>query len=166
MGIEMVRVDDRLIHGQVVALWLTTLDARRIVVVDDATADDAFLREVVELAAPAGTPVEVLNLAAGTERLAATGDFDEKVLVLVRTPETALALRRAGIAFGVLNLGGLGAAANRRPLHRSISASPEELEALRQLEQLGTRVEIQAVPGDHPLALASIVPAATPARHP
>ncbi len=164
MGLEMVRVDDRLIHGQVVALWLTTLDARRVIVVDDATADDPFLREVVELAAPSGTPVEVVGLAAGTQRLAEASDSDERVLVLVRTPQTALALRRAGIDFPVLNLGGLGAAANRRPLHRSISASAEELDALRQLEQLGTRVEIQAVPGDHPLTLASVAPAASPAQ--
>jgi mannose/fructose/N-acetylgalactosamine-specific phosphotransferase system component IIB len=61
MGLRLVRVDDRLIHGQVVAIWLKALGARRILIVDDRTAHDEFLREVLELAAPAGTPVEARN---------------------------------------------------------------------------------------------------------
>ena len=68
MSLRLVRIDDRLIHGQVVAGWLRALGARRIVIVDDATAGDEFLREVLTLAAPQGVPVEVLDLAGGAAR--------------------------------------------------------------------------------------------------
>ena len=44
MTLRLVRVDDRLIHGQVVTLWLKALGAKRIVIVDDKTARDDFLR--------------------------------------------------------------------------------------------------------------------------
>src|ERR1035437_5108835 len=54
MSLRLVRIDDRLIHGQVVAGWLRALGAKRIVIVDDATARDEFLREVLTLAAPHG----------------------------------------------------------------------------------------------------------------
>jgi mannose/fructose/N-acetylgalactosamine-specific phosphotransferase system component IIB len=46
MSLRLVRIDDRLIHGQVVAVWLRALGARRIVIVDDAAARDEFLHEV------------------------------------------------------------------------------------------------------------------------
>jgi mannose/fructose/N-acetylgalactosamine-specific phosphotransferase system component IIB len=59
VSLRLVRIDDRLIHGQVVAGWLRALGAQRIVIVDDAAARDEFLREVLTLAAPQGVPVEV-----------------------------------------------------------------------------------------------------------
>src|SRR3989304_1862374 len=68
LGLRLVRVDDRLIHGQVVAIGLKALGAKRIVIVDDVTARDDFLREVIELTAPSGVPVEIHDLASGTDR--------------------------------------------------------------------------------------------------
>jgi len=69
MALRLVRVDDRLIHGQVVAIWLKALGARRIVILDDRTAADDFLREVITYAAPREVPVEILDVATGTERV-------------------------------------------------------------------------------------------------
>lgn len=155
MSLRLVRVDDRLIHGQVVTIWLKALGARRIIVVDDRTANDAFLREVLELAAPAGTPVEIHDLASGTERARELLADDEPAFLLVRSPVTALRLREAGVEFPLLNVGGLGAGPGRKPLYRNISASPEELEAMRQLEAMGTRVELRIVENDRPVAFAS-----------
>jgi len=155
MGLRLVRVDDRLIHGQVVAIWLKAIHAQRIIIVDDRTARDDFLREVIELAAPAGTPVEIRDLETGIERVREAAASDEPVFVLLRSPVTALRLREAGIEFDLLNVGGLGAGPGRKPLYRNISASPEELEAMRQLEKMGTQVELRIVENDRPVAFAS-----------
>ena len=156
MALTLVRVDDRLVHGQVVAIWLKALGAKRIVIVDDRTARDEFLREVIELAAPSGVPVELLDVAQGIERLRAViGDADP-TFVLMRSPVTALRLREAGIEFPVLNVGGIGAGPGRKKLYRNISASPEELDAMRQIERLGTSVELRIVAGDRPVSFASV----------
>lgn len=156
MSLQLVRIDDRLIHGQVVAGWLRALGARRIVVVDDATARDEFLREVITLAAPSGVPVEVLDVAAGAVRCIELAAGPEPAIVLVRSPRTVLSLRQAGVPIEVVDLGGLGAGPGRRRLHKTISVSPEELAELRQLEQLGTRVEIRIVADDRPVSLRSL----------
>jgi PTS system mannose-specific IIB component len=156
MGLRLVRVDDRLIHGQVVAIWLKALGARRIVIVDDKTARDDFVREVIELAAPAGTEVEIHDLAGGIERVKRAATDPEPIFVLVRSPITALRMREAGVEFPVLNVGGIGAGPDRRPLYRNISASAEELEAMRQLERMGIRVELRIVESDRPVAFASV----------
>jgi mannose/fructose/N-acetylgalactosamine-specific phosphotransferase system component IIB len=156
MSLRLVRIDDRLIHGQVVAVWLRALGAHRIVIVDDATARDEFLAEVLTLAAPPGVPVEVLDVAQGTGRCIELAAAPEPVIVLVRAPRTVLSLRQAGVPIEVVDLGGMGAGPGRRRVHKTISASPDELRDLRELEQLGTRVEVQIVADDRPIPFKSI----------
>jgi mannose/fructose/N-acetylgalactosamine-specific phosphotransferase system component IIB len=156
MSLKLVRVDDRLIHGQVVAIWLKALGARRIVIVDDKTARDDFLREIIELASPPGVPVEVHDVERGIERVRELTTDPEPIFVLMRSPLTAVKLREAGIEFPLLNVGGMGAGPGRKTLYRNISASPEELEAMRRLEAMGTRVELRIVENDRPVMFSSV----------
>jgi mannose/fructose/N-acetylgalactosamine-specific phosphotransferase system component IIB len=76
--------------------------------------------------------------------------------VLMKSPVTALALRRGGVPFEVLNVGGIGARPGRNPLFRNISASDEEIKAMRALEELGTRVEFRIVADDRAVPFASL----------
>jgi D-glucosaminate-specific PTS system IIB component len=156
MTLKLVRVDDRLIHGQVVAIWLKALGAKRIVIVDDKTARDEFLREILMLASPPGVPVEVHDVTQGTERVRELVADPEPAFVLMRSPLTAVKLREAGVEFPLLNVGGIGAGPGRKPLYRNISASPEELDAMRRLETMGTRVELRIVENDRPVMFASV----------
>ena len=156
LGLRLVRVDDRLIHGQVAAIWLKTVGASRIIIVDDRTARDDFLREVIELSAPAGVAVEIHDTVAGAARMREAAAADEPAFVLMRSPTTALQLREAGVDFDVLNVGGIGAGPDRKPLYRNISASQDEHEAMRRLEQMGTRVELRIVADDKAVPFASV----------
>ena len=156
MALKLVRIDDRLIHGQVVAVWLRSVGADRIVIVDDRTANDDFLKELMILAAPQGVPVEVHGLADGTTRIAEVAASAENAFVLMKSPVIALALREAGIPIPVLNVGGMGAGPGRRTLYRNISASDDELRAMRALEAMGTRVELRIVADDRPVPFSSV----------
>jgi mannose/fructose/N-acetylgalactosamine-specific phosphotransferase system component IIB len=158
MSLRLVRIDDRLIHGQVVAGWLRALGARRIVIVDDATARDEFLRDVLVLAAPQGVPVEVHDVASGAARCIELARSAEPVIVLARSPRTVLGLRQAGVPIETVDLGGLGAGPGRKRIHRTISVSPDEIQELRELEQLGTRVEVQIVADDRPIPFRTLDP--------
>jgi mannose/fructose/N-acetylgalactosamine-specific phosphotransferase system component IIB len=156
MTLKLVRVDDRLIHGQVVAIWLKALGARRIVIVDDRTAADEFLREILELAAPPGVPVEVHDVERGAQRVRDLAAAPEPIFVLMRSPLTAVRLREAGVEFPLLNVGGMGAGPGRKVLYRNISASPEEIGAMRRLEEMGTTVELRIVENDRPVMFATV----------
>ena len=157
MSLRLVRIDDRLIHGQVIAVWLRALGGKRIVIVDDATARDEFLREVLTLAAPHGVQVEVHDVAAGAVRLMELALGPEPVMVLARSPRAILALRQAGVPIEVVDLGGMGAGPGRKRIHRTISVSPDEIRDLQAIEKLGTRVEIQIVADDRPIPFNSVV---------
>ena len=156
MTLRLVRVDDRLIHGQVVAIWLKALRAERIVIVDDRTAADEFLREILELAAPPGVPVEVHDVERGTQRVRDLAAAPEPIFVLMRSPLTAVRLLEAGVEFPLLNVGGMGAGPGRKVLYRNISASPEEIAAMRRLEEMGTTVELRIVENDRPVMFARV----------
>jgi len=158
MSLRLVRIDDRLIHGQVIAVWLRALGGKRIVIVDDATARDEFLREVLTLAAPHGVEVEVHDVASGAVRCIELAAAPEPVMVLARSPRTILALRQAGVPIEVVDLGGIGAGPGRKRIHRTISVSPDEIRDLQSIEKLGTRVEIQIVADDRPIPFQSVVP--------
>jgi mannose/fructose/N-acetylgalactosamine-specific phosphotransferase system component IIB len=156
MSLRLVRIDDRLTHGQVVAVWLRAVGAQRIVIVDDTVARDEWLVEVLTLAAPPGVPVEAYDVATAAARLVELAASPEPVIVLVRAPRTVLALRRAGVPIEVVDLGGLGAGPGRKRVHKTISASLQELADLRELEALGTKVVVQIVADDRPIPFESI----------
>lgn len=156
MALKLVRIDDRLIHGQVVAVWLRSVGADRIVIVDDKSAKDEFLKDLMVLAAPQGVPVEVLGTDDGAQRVAEIAGTSERAFVLMKSPVTALRLRQAGVPIEVLNVGGMGAGAGRKTLYKNISASDEERQAMRDLEALGTRVELRIVADDRAVPFSSV----------
>ena len=71
MGIVLARIDDRLIHGQVMTSWLNYTGAGKIVVIDDATAKDSFLSMIIKTLVPANIKTEVTTLEKSVEVVAA-----------------------------------------------------------------------------------------------
>lgn len=147
MGIVLARIDDRLIHGQVMTSWLNYTGAGKIVVIDDATAKDSFLSMIIKTLVPANIKTEVTTLEKSVEVVAALPK-NEKVILLSKTPEAYVNLVKNGIALEKINIGGMGARPGRKPLYRNISASEEEMNQLKELTELGLAVEIQMVAED------------------
>lgn len=147
MGIVLARIDDRLIHGQVMTSWLNYTGAGKIVVIDDATAKDSFLSMIIKTLVPANIKTEVTTLEKSVEVVAALPK-NEKVILLSKTPEAYVNLVKNGIALEKINIGGMGARPGRKTLYRNISASEEEMNQLKELTELGFAVEIQMVAED------------------
>ena len=85
-NIVLARVDDRLIHGEVVTAWTPSLSANRIVIVDDTVAADKFNKRVLMALAPQGTKVAVLSVEGATKALQKPDPGNERVIVLTKTP--------------------------------------------------------------------------------
>ena len=147
MGIVLARIDDRLIHGQVMTSWLNYTGAGKIVVIDDATAKDSFLSMIIKTLVPANIKTEVTTLEKSVEVVAALPK-NEKVILLSKTPEAYVNLVKNGIALEKINIGGMGARPGRKTLYRNISASEEEMNQLKELTELGLAVDIQMVAED------------------
>jgi mannose/fructose/N-acetylgalactosamine-specific phosphotransferase system component IIB len=157
MEVALARIDDRLIHGQVVTAWVRAIGrCDRIVICDDDTSRDDFLQSVLRQIAPPRLPVEVLSVEDTITRFRDGASDPSRVLLLSRGPEAMLALLESGVEFDHLNVGGIGAGPGRTTLHRNVAASDDELEALREIERRGVRVEVKMVPGDRGIALSDL----------
>lgn len=152
--ISLIRVDNRLIHGQVVSTWIPYLRADQVVVADDEAASSPLMRAAMSLALPPTVNAAVLRmdevdwagLSAGPKR----------VLVLVRDVAQAAAAVKAGADVKRLNLGNVHFEEGRRPVSPSVFLSRSELELLEELAGDGVEVEARAVPTDRGASLAEI----------
>jgi mannose/fructose/N-acetylgalactosamine-specific phosphotransferase system component IIB len=152
--IALLRVDNRLIHGQVVEAWLPHLHATRILVADDEAAANPLARAAMSLAIPSPVKVEISPLASAD--FAGAQASPERVLVLVRDIAGAVAARERGLAFATLNLGNVHFASGRVQVSPSVFLTSAELESLRALAKAGVAIDLRAIPKDKPLALADI----------
>ena len=103
---------NELIHGQVVVAWRRHLCYDAICIVDNEIANDAFMSQVLHLAAPAEVPVSVVTVQRAVDALAKTDAA--AILVLVKAPQTALSLVQAGVEVEHINVGNLGSAPGRK----------------------------------------------------
>lgn len=153
----MVRIDDRLIHGQVIAVWCKHRKFTRVLIVDDAVAADPFLQEVLSLAAPPGLRVDVMSIDEGIEELQRDLPDRSTTMVLLKSPEAARKLYDGGVEYEALNVGGIGSAPGRRNIFKNISVSPEEIEILRYLMHQGVKITLLTVPGEKSKQFSDLV---------
>ena len=152
------RVDDRLIHGQVVVAWGQRLRPARIWVADDASAVDEWERELLATVAP-GIEVHVVPVAEAAAAYAGEAAAPGGAFLLVRDLGTALAVVEAGAAIPSFTLGGLHYAPGRDKINEYIYLGPEDRRAARALIARGVRLEVQDVPATRPQSLPALDPA-------
>jgi len=152
--IDLLRVDNRLIHGQVVESWLPELGVRRVLVADDEAAQSPLVRAAMGLAVPGNVEV-VIQPLQGMD-FAALAQDPIKSLLLVREVGGAVAAVERGLGAVRVQLGNVHYASGRRQLTSSVFLSPSELAQLKMLEQQGCTIEARAVPGDKALTLSVI----------
>jgi PTS system mannose-specific IIB component len=158
-----VRVDDRLIHGQVTVGWRQHLRYAEIWVVDDLVGTDPYLQDALRLAAPPGVEVRVYGveeagvlLASGVNcqtaiaRHQASGMTTQacEVLLLVRSPEAALALVEGGSPVTQVNVGNLSARTGSVRVFKNISLTHAQVEVLDALAGRGVHITFQLTPED------------------
>jgi len=157
-GVALLRVDNRLVHGQVLEAWLPALDAHGILVADDEAAGNVLARSAMALAIPPGISFEVLRVPVAAEvlRPGGKGPQSPRTLVLLRDVRDAVALHAGGVPIPQLNLGNVHFGTGRKQVSPSVYLDAQELEALDNLARAGTQVEVRAVPTEHPIRLPEL----------
>lgn len=145
MSVVFYRIDDRLIHGQVMTGWSKIYKASHIFVVDDKTAQDTFMCQVMKMAVPKGCEVSILTVEQAVEAIR-DDPPEQRTMVLVKTPGVIQSLLERGVEMKELNLGGMGYLAGRKMILRNIQVSPAELAELKAIAARGIRVFCQIVP--------------------
>lgn len=154
MSIALYRVDDRLIHGQVVVGWGQPLDCRFIVLVDDEVRESDWEQDLYRMGVPPHIEVVFASIAEAVGKLAAW-EADPRVgIVLVGDLDTAVALSNGAPQVRRLNVGGVHHRPGRTERLRYVYLTDDEAAKLRQLAARGVDVSAQDVPTARPVPLA------------
>ena len=157
MPVDLYRIDDRLIHGQVVVGWGQPLDLAFIVLVDDIVASSDWEQELYRMGVPPEILLEFLTVEQAANSLAQFDARPEHGMVLTATIETMRQLvERSGVVRAV-NVGGIHHRAGRTARLRYVFLAPDEEQGLCALAALGVTVTAQDVPAATPVPLDAIL---------
>ncbi|MFW5941708.1 MAG: PTS system mannose/fructose/N-acetylgalactosamine-transporter subunit IIB [Chloroflexota bacterium] len=139
----MVRVDGRLIHGQVTTGFTRRTGANLILVANDEVAQDKNQQNIMKLAAPSGVKIEILPLQEALQGLAKRRWPNAKILLLLRSPVDLLRLTEMGLTVQKVNVGGVNNEGATIKITNEVYATPKELEAWKKLDEMGVDLSVQ-----------------------
>ncbi len=156
--IRLSRIDDRLIHGQVVVGWGQPLNARFIVLVDDEVAVSDWEQELYNLGVPSDMPVYFHSVESAAGKLAEYEADARTGILLTGCINTMQRLVESGDGtIRSVNVGGIHHSPGRSPKLRYVFLSPDEEEALKSLAGHGVEVTAQDVPSSPKVSLADLL---------
>lgn len=147
-GIVHLRLDERLIHGQVATFWSRTLSASRIMVIGDEIVQDAIQREALKAVVPVGVKLSILTVDNACKKLNAGNYEGQRVFVVVNKPDTILKMIENGVKLKEVNIGNMGMKEGRETVKKSVYCTPEEKQKILAIEEKGVPVYAQMVPND------------------
>ncbi len=157
MPIVLLRLDERLIHGQVVVGWGGPLHADRIVVADDEIAASPWEQELYCLGVPPELEASFASMADARDRLPEWRAGPARVIVLVRDVASLQRLGEGGALKGeAVNVGGVHHAEGREPVLPYLHLSPAERDALRSLGEDGAEITARDLPASRSVPLEEL----------
>lgn len=156
-GIKLVRLDYRLIHGQVITKWNNKIQATDIIIIDNDLVKDDFMLDIYIMAAPPGVKVKVV-----TQDQFIANNLDEKydsgsILVLLKKVSTLRSLTEKGFVFPEVQIGGLGGGKDRRQIVTGITVSQTEVDELKYVKEEGTNIYFQVTPEEPKINFEKVV---------
>lgn len=147
-GFVHIRVDDRLIHGQVATRWATGLKVNRIMIIDDAVAVNETEKSILRMAAPAGVNTSILQFEKALANIKNGNYAGQRVMLVVKSPVILVKMMEAGINLLPVNIGNMSNRPGTTQYKKSISMTEDEKAAVEKVLQSGIKVTAQMVPDE------------------
>lgn len=147
-GIIHIRIDDRLIHGQVATRWSTGLGVNRIMVANDAVALDEMQKGILRMVAPPGISTSIISKEKAATNILAGKYAAQKVLMVLKNPMDALDLMDKGLEIKEINVGNMAKRDGTIQIKKSISVTKEEYNAFEELLNRGVKLTARMVPDE------------------
>lgn len=153
----LVRIDSRLLHGQVATAWTKSVRPDRIIVVSDNVSKDKLRKNMIIQAAPPGVRANVIPIKKMIEvskdpRFGAT-----KALVLFENPEDALKVIEGGVDIKTLNIGSMAHSEGKVAVNKVLSLDEKDVETYDKLNEMGIKFDVRKVPNDSPENMMDLV---------
>lgn len=143
-----IRIDVRLIHGQVAAIWVNMLHINRIMVVDETAYQDATLKMALKLACPNGVKLSILTPEKAANNWNINKYDGDTVMIVVKDPATLLKLWDFGLHFDCVNVGNMASRPNTKQIKRTVYVSQKDIDAFNELAKRNVKFTAQMTPGE------------------
>ena len=153
MKISLARIDDRLIHGQVVTSWSKETRCERIIVVNDEVAEDVMRKILLEQVAPPGVKSSVMGIDKAIRVFNNPKYVDVNAMLLFTNPTDVLRMVEGGVALKSINIGGMSFREGKKQITGAISVNDQDIEAFKKLNEKGIELEIRKVSSDSKINL-------------
>lgn len=148
LSLNLLRIDDRLIHGQVATRWTKETGINRIIVVNDAIAEDQMRTTMLKQAVPSGVSAHTVSIDKMIRVFNNPEYQNDKVMLLFTNARDVYRLFERGMPIKSVNIGGMAFKEGRIMLDMSVSVNADDVAALEALNQAGVELEIRKVPTD------------------
>ncbi|MBP9479236.1 MAG: PTS sugar transporter subunit IIB [Sebaldella sp.] len=148
MKINLARIDDRLIHGQVTTVWSKEANANRIIIVSKEVDNDEIRKTLVRQAAPPGIKVNVVDVEKAVRVFNNPKYENDTVFYLFTNPSEVLELVENGVPLKKINIGGMSFKNGKTQLTKAVSVNEEDVTAFRKLKKVGVELDLRVVISD------------------
>lgn len=143
--IVLTRIDNRLIHGQIVTEWCSYVQADVVLVANDAVARDSLRQSLMKMAAPASILTRYYTLAQ-TIQVLKKSTSDQRVVLLCETPQDILTLVKGGVPIQKVNVGNMHMAKGKHRIATTVAIDENDQAVFRKLKEYGVEFEIRRTP--------------------
>lgn len=156
-NIKLVRLDFRLIHGQVIAKWFGQIMGNEIVIIDDDLSQDSFMASIYEMSAPVDSKVHVYSVEDAVKKVEDGTFASGKVLVLFKNVDQVSKAVEKGFKIDELQIGGLGSAPGRINVYGPITLDDHDASLLKKIADQGTNIYLQQVPEEAKMTFSKVL---------
>lgn len=155
--IALLRIDDRLIHGQVATRWTKERNVSRIIVVNDAVAADPMRVTMLKQAVPPGVSAHVVSLDKLVRVFNNPQYAGERVMLLFTNPSDILNLVERGLPVETVNIGGMAYREGKTQLDNAVSVDAQDVAAFKALNERGIELEVRKVASDNKVNVMNLI---------
>ena len=157
MQINLARIDDRLIHGQVATVWVKSLQIERILVVSEEVTRNPMRKTMSEQAAPPGVSVNVITPTKLIEIFHHPLFQNVKVMLLFTNPSEVMTVVKGGVSMTSMNIGGMSYTHGKQMISNAIAVDEADVRAFKFLAAQGIELEVRKVISDNKQDLMELI---------
>ena len=147
-NIVNVRMDERLIHGQVAGIWAPSLHTQRIIVINDEAAADTLQKSSLRMAAPTSMRLSVLPVESAAKNIRSGKYGKQRLFLVFKNPTDVLRYLKAGGKLTHVNVGNMSYKEGSKDITKSIKVLDEEIDVFESIAAMDINVTAQLVPND------------------
>ena len=155
--VNLMRVDERLLHGQVAVTWVSNVNATSILIANDEVMENEMAKMALKMAKPSGMKLAIKSVDDGAALLNDPRSASIPIFVIVKTVQDAVRLCKQTDAVKKVNIGGIKKKEGSKLIAAAVHVNEDDIAALKELNTLVDSVEFRMVPSDSAKSLEDVL---------